>query len=221
MPPPLALDIDGTITRPEGGVDERVFAPLRAWSGPVVFTTGKAFPYPIALCQFLAMPERAIAENGGVIAIDGVVERAELAERVETLAEGLADAGIDLGWSTADLVNRWRETELAVERSVDRDELAAVADRFGFEVVDSGYAYHVKDPAVTKGRALERACALLGVEFEDVLAIGDSENDVATFERAGHAVAVANADEAAREAADEVLDVGYAAGTLAVLERFG
>ncbi|MFW6448217.1 MAG: HAD-IIB family hydrolase [Halobacteriota archaeon] len=217
----LAIDIDGTITRPAGGLDERLFAPLRAWPGPVLVTTGKAFPYPIALCQFLGLPERVVAENGGVLAVDGTVEVTASGDRIDGLVAALADVGIDPGWPPADLVNRWRETELAVERSVDRAALTAVAERFDLEVVDSGYAYHVKDPAVSKGAALERACELLDVALDDVLAIGDSENDVATFERAGQAVAVANADAAARAAADEVLEAGFGEGTLALLERYG
>jgi len=71
MVPPLALDIDGTLTTPSGRLDSRVFELLPAWEAPVVFATGKAFPYPIALATFLGRPLRVVAENGGVVHVDG------------------------------------------------------------------------------------------------------------------------------------------------------
>lgn len=218
MTPPLALDIDGTLTRPDGGIDARVFDGLRGWDAPVILTTGKAFPFPIALCQFIGIPERVVAENGGVVAVDGEVTVSGDTDRISTLRAALAEAGIDLGWSGVDLVNRWRESELAVHSGASREALAAVADRFDLEVVDSGYAFHVKDPTVSKGDGLRMACELLDVDPAGVVAIGDSENDVSTFELVGRAIAVANADEAARAAADEVLELGYAEGTLRALD---
>lgn len=217
MPRPLAIDIDGTITRPAGGIDERVFGVLRDWPAPVIIATGKAFPYPIALCQFLGLPERVVAENGGVVAVDGSVTIPGDETWVTPLREALTDAGIELGWGADDVVNRWRESELAVQSSADRGALEAVAARFDLEVVDSGYAYHIKDPAVSKGRGIELACDQLGIDVDSMVAIGDSENDVSTFRVVGHAIAVANAHDVAKAAADEVLDHGHAEGTLRAL----
>lgn len=218
--PPLFLDIDGTVTRRDGGLDGGVIDPLRAWEAPVVFATGKAFPYPIALCHYLALPERVVAENGGIVCVDGHIERTIDVDRLASFKAAAADAGIDFGWGAGDTVNRWRETELAVARStVGREALTEVAAEHGLEVVDSGYAYHVKDPAVTKGTALEVACDILDIDPLDAVAIGDSENDVDMFELAGRSVAVANADEAARSAADMVASVGFADGLLATLDE--
>ena len=67
MVPPLAVDIDGTLTRPDTSIDPRVINPLRDWDDPVVVATGKAFPYPVALCAFLGVPANVVAENGGVV----------------------------------------------------------------------------------------------------------------------------------------------------------
>lgn len=41
--PPLILDIDGTLTRPDGwGIDPRIFDPIREWDAPVVIATGSS-----------------------------------------------------------------------------------------------------------------------------------------------------------------------------------
>jgi len=219
MSPPLALDIDGTLTTPSGRIDTRVFELLPAWDAPVVFATGKAFPYPVALAHFLGREEHVVAENGGVVHVNG--ETTVLGEpgAAQAAVEAFRERGGDLGWGPNDTVNRWRETEVAASRDADEDLLrevvsAAAAD---LEVVDTGYAYHVKSPGVSKGRALRHAANALGVPPESFIAVGDSENDVSTFEVVGESYAVANADAAARSAADVVLEESYMDGTAAVL----
>lgn len=218
--PPLALDIDGTLTRQGGyGIDPRVFETLSEWPEPIVIATGKAFPYPVALCHFSAIPERVVAENGGIAYADGELRIIGDGQAPREIAEAYVEAGYELGWSDGDTVNRWRETEIAIERSQPREPLEALAAERGLEVVDTGYAYHVKDPSMNKGQALERVAETLGVSTSSFLAIGDSINDVETFERAGQSYAVANADEAAQAAADEVLEQAHAEGTLSVLSE--
>jgi hydroxymethylpyrimidine pyrophosphatase-like HAD family hydrolase len=217
--PPIVLDIDGTLTRPSGhGIDPRVFDPLHEWPAPVVLATGKAFPYPIALCDFLDVEHLVVAENGGVAVMRDDVHVHDAGDRIDAVAAAIRDAGHDLGWGNADLVNRWRETELAVRRTVPADPLREVAAAHDLAFVDTGYAYHLKPRDVSKGRALERIAAALDEDASAFVAVGDSENDVSTFERAGESFAVANADDAARAAADVVLEAAHADGTLAALD---
>ena len=60
----------------------------------------------------------------------------------------------------------------------------------------------IGSPKINKGAAMEFVCNLLGITCEDVIAFGDGENDVEMLERAGLGVAMANADEHARKAAN-------------------
>jgi len=219
--PPLAVDIDGTLTGPDRAVDPRVFAVLREWSAPVVLATGKALPYPVALCEFLGIDRTAIAENGGVAFVHETDDLLVLGDRAaaQAVVDEYVAAGHDLGWGAQDLINRWRETEVAVNRDAPLEPLRRIAADHGLEVVDTGFAYHVKSPDVSKGRALESVAEKLGNEPEEFVAVGDSINDVSTFEAAGQSFAVGNADEAARGAADVVVDGEYAEGFLDAVER--
>lgn len=232
---PLAVDIDGTLTRPrpDRGVDPRVFDALRAYAAeaPVVVATGKAFPFPVALCEFIDIPKRVIAENGGVTLCetdsgddpygggdsDGITYNGD-PTAAEAVADAYREAGYELGWGEPDLVNYWRETELAVARDQPLSPLTAIAAHHGLEVVDTGYAYHVKSPAIDKDTGLESVAASLDRDPEAFVAVGDSENDVSTFDRADRSFAVANADDAARAAADVVTDGAHAAGFLEALD---
>ena len=218
MVPPLALDIDGTLTTRDDRIDPRVFEVVPAWDAPVVVATGKSFPYPVALCHFLGIPERVVAENGGVVCADGQVSFQGDRDRAEQAAETFRARGGDLGWDDADTTNRWRETELAARIDADETLLREVADEFGLEVVDTGYAYHLKTPGVEKGDGLAAVAETLGVDAGSFVAIGDSENDVSLFETAGESYAVANADDRAKAAADTVVAGSYFDGTRSVLE---
>jgi len=219
--PPLAVDIDGTITDGTGAVDPRVFGPLREWPAPVVVATGKALPFPVALCEFVGLPTTVVAENGGVVAVEATDEVVVLGDpdRPRAAAEAYAEAGHDTGWPETRFINRWRETEVNVSPDQPRAPLKRIAAEHGLEVVDSGYAYHLKDPAIGKGDGLAVVADRLGLAPESFAAVGDSENDVTTFETVGRAIAVGNADDAARGAADETTEATYADGFLAALDR--
>lgn len=217
MVPPLALDIDGTLTTPEHTIAPRALSLLAGWDAPVVLATGKAFPYPVALCQFAGIPERVVAENGGVALADGELTYAGDSDRVDAAIDAFRERGGDLGWDGVDTVNRWRETEIAASRTADEELLRAVAAEFELAFVDTGYAYHLKSANVSKGLALAGVAEILGFDPSEFVAVGDSENDASMFEVVGDSYAVANADEIATQAADHVLNRGHVDGTLDAL----
>lgn len=220
---PLAVDIDGTLTDDERALDPRVVEPLREWAAdaPVVVATGKAFPYPVALCDFLGIPTRVVAENGGVAYLDDDERVAFHGDReaAQRVLDRYVEAGHSHGWGQANLTNRWRETELAVSTDQPLEPLREFAAEAGMRVFDTGYAYHVTSPDVDKGNALRSVADRLGVAPESFVAVGDSENDVGMFELAGDSFAVANADDAAKAAADTVVDGAFADGFLDAIDR--
>ncbi|MFT4883025.1 MAG: phosphoglycolate phosphatase (TIGR01487 family) [Natronomonas sp.] len=218
---PLAADIDGTLTRSDKSIDPRVFDAIRAWEAPVVIATGKSFPYPVGLCEFLGVPLNVIAENGGAVYIeeaDEVVYNGD-PEGAKAVATDYVEAGHSLGWGDVDMVNRWRETEVAIARDQPLEPLERIAADHGMDVVDTGYAYHVKTPEVDKATGLKTAARVLDLYPEEFAAVGDSENDAEMFEVTGRSFAVANADETATAAADETTEASFADGFLEALER--
>lgn len=217
---PLVLDIDGTITSPEEWkLDPRIIDPIRSWKGPVIFATGKAFPYPVMLCRFIGLDEYVVAENGGVVHDGTTVEITAKSRGPFKVAEEYTSAGYKLGSGGIELANRWRETEVLVSRDQPLEPLEGIATKHDVEVVDTGYAYHIKDPAVSKGRGVEILAENLAFELEKTIAIGDSVNDISVFNIVGRSFAVGNADDAARDAADEVLEAKQADATLELLNE--
>ncbi|ADQ67261.1 phosphoglycolate phosphatase [Halogeometricum borinquense DSM 11551] len=216
--PPLVLDIDGTLTDEPGRLDPRAFDVLPSWDAPVVLATGKSFPYPVSLCHYLGLERNVVAENGGVVLANGEVTYTGDKERAQAVADEFVARGGDLGWGSFDDTNYWRETEIAVSLAADEKLLREVATEYEMDVIDTGYAYHVKTPGVEKGIGFKRLCETLSMDPDEFVAVGDSTNDTSTFGVVGQSYAVANADEAAKAAADEVLSASYMDGTLSVLE---
>jgi len=220
--PPLVVDIDGTLTDETRAVDPRVFPVLSEWPEPVVIATGKAMPYPIALCEFLGIDYTVIAENGGVVFVEATDSLQIQGDKAACLAvaEAYRDLGYDLGFGEVDLANRWRETEVVVSLDRPAEPLRRLAEENGLEFLDTGFAYHVTDARIDKGTGLVAVCDELSHDPDDFLAVGDSENDAEVFQVAGESVAVANADETAKSRADRVTDASYADGFLEAVEPY-
>ena len=78
----------------------------------------------------------------------------------------------------------------------------------------------VNSSAATKGQGLAALCRLLGIKPEEVLAFGDDRNDADMIRFAGVGVAMENAIEELRAAADWVTASNSEAGVARGIERF-
>jgi hydroxymethylpyrimidine pyrophosphatase-like HAD family hydrolase len=73
---------------------------------------------------------------------------------------------------------------------------------------------------VSKGAELEALRVRLGVSADDTLALGDGSNDVEMLRWAAHGVAMGQAPEVVKEAADAVTGTIFEDGAAEVLDRF-
>ncbi len=73
--------------------------------------------------------------------------------------------------------------------------------------------------SASKGDALKSACGYLGIDPVEVLAFGDSENDIEMFRVAGGAVAMGQADEQTKAAATYVTAPHHEAGVARAIEK--
>jgi len=71
----------------------------------------------------------------------------------------------------------------------------------------------------SKGAALQAACAHLKIEPSEVVAFGDAENDLAMFAIAGGSVAMGQADDTVKAAADFVSAANYDDGVAVAVRR--
>ncbi|XCP86059.1 Cof-type HAD-IIB family hydrolase [Roseburia hominis] len=83
-----------------------------------------------------------------------------------------------------------------------------------------GHNVEVNASGVNKGNGLLRLGKLLGIRREEIMALGDGNNDLPMIRAAGLGVAMANAIDEVREAADYVTCSNDEDGAAKAIERF-
>lgn len=71
-------------------------------------------------------------------------------------------------------------------------------------VASSPYLLEYADDAINKGTAISRLMEKSGISMDDVICVGDSFNDISMIKAAGLGIAVKNAEEDVKNAADYV-----------------
>jgi len=72
---------------------------------------------------------------------------------------------------------------------------------------------------INKGQGIRDICGVLGIDTEEVISFGDAENDIPMLRAAGMGVAMGNAAEAVKAAADMVTLTNNEDGIAAALEK--
>ena len=78
----------------------------------------------------------------------------------------------------------------------------------------------VHKKGVSKGTALQKLCNIWDISLSEVIAFGNTENDVSMLKMAGISYAVKNADEYARSAAGNICDSNENDGVAKVLAEY-
>jgi hypothetical protein len=80
--------------------------------------------------------------------------------------------------------------------------------------------FEVMSKGISKGNAVSILSDMLGIERENVMCIGDSENDLSMIKFAGLGVAMGNAAECIKENADYITDINNEDGVAKAIEKF-
>jgi hydroxymethylpyrimidine pyrophosphatase-like HAD family hydrolase len=101
-------------------------------------------------------------------------------------------------------------------------ELEELPKRFPDLIFSTSMPFNIEITArtATKGQCLMSLCALLGVDAEDAMALGDGTNDLDMLQKAGVGVAMGNAAPALLEAADFVTLTNNEAGFARAVEKY-
>ncbi|MEW8955970.1 Cof-type HAD-IIB family hydrolase [Clostridium sp.] len=110
------------------------------------------------------------------------------------------------------------EDEKLIELKKAKDEVKNLG---GLEVVSSfPNNFEIMSEGVSKGRAVEIIANTYGIKKEEVICIGDNENDISMLKYAGLGIAMGNASEEAKGAADYITDTNLNNGVAKAIEKF-
>lgn len=107
----------------------------------------------------------------------------------------------------------------------DREKLIRFRSKLsqieGIEVSSSWWNnMEIMNKGVSKGNALSVLCKLLDIDSQNVMAIGDNENDIPMLKFAGTGVAMGNGEDIVKEMADYVTDTNDNDGVANAINKF-
>ncbi|MEM1873643.1 MAG: phosphoglycolate phosphatase [Acidilobaceae archaeon] len=221
------LDVDGTLTvrrgslllSPEAVVAVRV---LKCMGMIVSLVSGNSLPIVAGLSAYLGA-DIAIGENGCIALLEGEEEVHICKSRPPRwLVEEVLKLGFRESWQ-----NKFRVYDLAfypppgdLTGGLRRARKLALEN--GFAASWSGYALHIHPREGGKDRGVEAILEKLGLEWSNVLAVGDGDNDAVVLAKARMSIALADASELAKRASTVIARSTGGSGVLeALLELAG
>lgn len=211
----IATDFDGTLAS-DGQVDEATWtaiATFRRAGGQVLLVTGREFMDLCQVCPSLNQFDAVVAENGAVLYWPQTDEVELLGSPPpESFIQQLQRVGVSTIHRGKVIVATWQPHEAVV-----RETIAAL--QLDYEVILNKRAVMVLPTGIDKAAGLQRALARLQILPQQVVGIGDAENDAALLQSCGLGVAVANALPGLKAIADRITTKERGAGVVELIEQ--
>ena len=210
----LATDYDGTLAE-NGAVSETTLAALtrfKARGGALIMVTGRILPELQEVFPKLEIFDLVVAENGALLYWPKTGEQRALAEPPPaSFVERLTEKGVGPIQFGHCIVATWTPHEATTLETIKEMglELSIIFNKGAVMILPSG---------VNKASGLEAALAELKLDPTETVGCGDAENDLAFLKLCGLSVAVANALDSVKRAADWTTPAPRGAGVTQVLD---
>lgn len=214
------IDVDGTITDSNRLIQAHGIKALREVQSKgvvVMLSSGNVLPVAYGLSTFIGLKGPVIAENGGVVALR---EEVHLLNDISLPLKAYGHLRTKMAVERL-FTDRWRETEVALKKSVDPKAIQEVLKDWEVVVETTGFAIHIMERGHSKFNGVRKAAELIGIDTKEIAAFGDSDNDVTMLRDCGFGIAVANASPAARSAATLITKSPHSDGVIEGLQWLG
>jgi HAD superfamily hydrolase (TIGR01484 family) len=236
----LALDMDGTLLNESQEVSEKNRKWIRAAqdAGIIVsLSTGRGYDSALPYAEDLGLNSPMVLVNGSEVwASPGTLQKRERMELDDIIQ--LRDIAIEHGswywaYSTTGVYNRenwtesyreehWLKFGFYEDKDDVRNSIVSKLTPFSQLAITNSDPRNIEiNPAgVSKLSGLLEVCSLLGIQMSQVVAMGDSMNDMAMIQGAGLGVAMGNAQDAVKEAADVTTGTNVENGVAQIIRQY-
>jgi phosphoglycolate phosphatase (TIGR01487 family) len=235
----IALDMDGTLLNSKGEISDENRAAIKEAQDKgvyVVLSTGRSILTCGEYADSLGLTSCLVTVNGSEVYDDKrqLIERnlvdTEDIEWMWNLTKEHRTSfwaiGTDSYWKDKmpeDVqAKEWLKFGFDVDDDDTRSEILEKLKAKGkFEISNSTLKnIEVNPSGVNKARGLKVVCERLGIDMEHVMACGDSLNDIAMIKEAGLGVAMGNAQETVKEAANWVTATNNEDGVAVAIRKW-
>ena len=212
----IASDYDGTLA--EGGsVSPTTLGALKrfkAGKGALILVTGRILPELAQIFPAIEVFDLVVAENGALLYWPKSGETRVLAmapppafvEKLKSMGVGPISVGHCI-------VATWEPHEAIVLEAIREMGL-------DLTIIFNKGAVMVLPTGVNKASGLKAALAALSLNPSDAIGFGDAENDLAFLKLCGLSIAVANALDSVKQAADWTTQAPRGAGVTELLDQY-
>jgi 5-amino-6-(5-phospho-D-ribitylamino)uracil phosphatase len=235
----IALDMDGTLLNSKGEIPEENRAAVREAKErgiEVILSTGRSRLTAGDHADSLELNSYLITVNGSeIFGPDGEsISRAPVDSRVMEWMWNLSQSHKTNFWATScEQVwnnempeniheHEWLKFGFDISddniRELIHKELQSKGD---LEITNSSLTnIEVNALGINKAIGIQKVTELLGISMENVMAMGDSLNDIAMIEESGWGVAMGNAQDIVKETADAVTGTNDEAGVAQAIRKW-
>lgn len=236
----LALDMDGTLLN-----DEQLITPKTVeWIQKAVdagvhvcLSTGRSFSSAMPYAEQLGLKTPMITVNGSEVwraphelyrrsLMDPLLikQMYEIAQKygIWFWAYSLDEVHNRNNWDGNIEGREWLKFGYSTEDDGIRHKLLMqLQDMGGLEITNSTpHNLEINPQGVNKASGILEVCKLIGIEMSQVVAVGDSLNDLAAIQQAGFGVAMGNAQETVKQEADAVVASNNQDGIAEVIQKY-
>jgi 5-amino-6-(5-phospho-D-ribitylamino)uracil phosphatase len=235
----IALDMDGTLLNDQHDITEgnrKAIKEAQEKGVHVVLSTGRSLRKCKHHADSLSLTSYLVTVNGSEIWDDNreLVERNLVkSESIQWMFELTQKHKIRF-WAITTNQNwfddmpkeihaeEWLKFGFNIKDEMTRDKILKELEARGeFELSNSTPTNIEVNPAgINKAKGLSLVCERLGIEMKNVMAVGDSLNDLAMIEAAGLGIAMGNAQEIVKKAAAWVTSTNNEDGVAAAIRKW-
>ncbi|GKU80740.1 HAD family hydrolase [Niallia sp. NCCP-28] len=235
----IALDMDGTLLNQKGEIPEENRKAIKEAQDQgihVVLSTGRSIATCREHAESLLLKTFLVTVNGSEIwdYQGNLIERNLVeAESIKWMWE-LSQKHKARVWAIScgktwndqmpeDIASlEWLKFGFDIEDDKIRASvLKELQDKGVFELSNSSLSnIEVNAIGINKAKGLKTVCEKLHITMDDVMAVGDSLNDISMIKEAGFGVAMGNAQETVKKAADAVTETNEANGVANAIRKY-
>jgi Cof subfamily protein (haloacid dehalogenase superfamily) len=239
----IALDLDGTLLNEDKEISQenkKWIAEARKAGVTVMFSTGRGRQSSMNYVEELALNSPLVLVNGSEIweSPDTLLKRTEMpVDWVRAFRQMALDYDVWYwAYTVEGILNRdnwpakaetedgltWLKFGFYTENERKLTAIRASLEERGDLSITNSHPCNIElNPlGADKGSGVRQVCSLLGIEMSQVIAMGDSFNDLSMIREAGLGVAMGNAQEEIKVQADVTTSTNEEDGVAEIIRKY-
>jgi len=236
----IALDMDGTFLTEEkkvSGQNRKAIEAAAAAGVTVMFATGRGIPNVMPYVEELGLESPIVTVNGSeiwtapnrlhsrtLLEPELVSSMRELALKYDTWYWSYSVNGVynKERWTDSFETEQWLKFGYYYEDEASLNAIREELASWGNLEITNSHPFNIElnPKGVSKASGIQVVCGLLGLDMSQVIAMGDSLNDVSMIREAGLGVAMGNAQDEVKSLADVVTGTNDEHGVAQIIEKY-